>query len=395
MKKLVFTNGRVITLERVIPLGGVVVCNGKIEDVYSGEYSSFGNDAQIIDAAGRYISPGFIDIHVHGGGGHDFMCGEADKVIDACKIHMRHGTTAIVPTVSSADHQLFVSALAAINEASERMDNGPEVLGLHLEGPYFAMSQKGAQDARYVRDPNPAEYMQIINNFDNILRWSIAPELTGALKMAGVMRARGIRMSIGHSDALYDEAVRAFECGFDTITHLYSCCSTVRRINAYRHAGVLEAAFQLDGMMVEVIADGKHLPQSLLKLIYKIKGPESICLITDSISVGGLTGVKGEIYSQTCGATIVIEDEVAKLPDRSAFAGSVATTDRLVRTMAELDEVPIYQAVKMASATPAKNIGVFNRKGSLSPGKDADIVLFDDGVNVSTVMVNGNITYKA
>jgi N-acetylglucosamine-6-phosphate deacetylase len=168
----------------------------------------------------------------------------------------------------------------------------------------------------------------------------------------------------------------------------------VRRINAYRYAGIIEAAFLLDDMMVEIIADGKHLPASLLKLIYKIKGPDRICLVTDAIDAAGLKGVTGELYSKTLGSNIVIEDDVAKLPDRSAFAGSVATTDRLVRTMIRLADVPLYQAVKMMSATPAKAVGMFSRKGSLSIGKDADIIIFDDDIDISTVIVGGEVTFE-
>ena len=390
----VITGGRVVMLERVIESGGVVIKDGKIDRVFTGEYRPEGGE-RIIDAGGRFISPGFIDLHVHGGGGFDFMCGEADNVMLACKFHMRHGTTAIVPTLSAADPQVLVTAIGGITEAINKMkDDGPETLGVHLEGPYFAMSQKGAQNERYVRDPDPKEYMAIVNQFDTILRWTIAPELPGALEMAKVMKERGIRMCIGHSDALYDEAVQAYECGFDTIAHFYSAISTVKRVNAYRHAGIVEAGYQLDGMMVEIIADGKHLPPSLLKLIYKIKGPESICMVTDAISVAGLDHIQGEVYSQTGDMSVIIEDSVAKLPDRTAFAGSVATADRLVRVMNSLDEVPLYEAVKMMSATPARNIGIFDRKGSLSPGKDADILLFDDDICVSMVMVNGKISYE-
>jgi len=394
MNCTVITGGRVVMPDRIIESGGIVIKDGKIERVFAGEYHPEGGE-RIINAEGRFISPGFVDLHVHGGGGFDFMCGEADNVISACQFHMRHGTTSIVPTLSAADQQVLVTAIAGITEAKHKMrDGGPEILGLHLEGPYFAMSQKGAQNERYVRDPDPKEYMEIVDKFDTILRWTIAPELPGAVEMAKAMKERGIRMCIGHSDASYDEAVQAYECGFDSIVHFYSCLSTVRRINAYRHAGVVEAGYQLDGMMVEVIADGKHLPQSLLKLIYKVKGPERICLVTDAISVAGLEHIQDEIYSQTSDMNVIIEDSVAKLPDRSAFAGSVATADRLVRVMNALDEVPLYEAVKMASATPARNIGIFDRKGSLSPGKDADILLFDDNINISIVMVNGQITFE-
>ena len=227
------------------------------------------------------------------------------------------------------------------------------------------------------------------------MRWAAAPELPGALEMGRALTARGVRMSMGHSDATFDEALRAYECGYTCVTHLYSACSSVRRINAYRHAGIVEAAFLLDGMTVEIIADGKHLPDSLLRLIYKIKGPDRICLITDGISAAGLENVSGEIYDQSIHSKIIIEDQVAKMPDRSCFAGSVATTDRLVRTMHSLARVPMAEAVKMASATPARHLNIFDKKGSIAVGKDADLLFFDDDVRIRRVLVRGETVEDA
>ena len=394
MNKKLITNGKIIALERIIPVGSISVCDGLITGVYEGIERLPEPDETVVDAGGKYISPGFLDIHVHGGGGYGFLRSSVDDVISCSKAHMKHGTTSIVPTISSATNELIKESLENIKEATSNMTKGPEILGVHIEGPYFAMSQKGGQAAEYVRNPIKEEYMSIVDSFDNILRWSLAPELLGAHEMANELRKREILLSIGHSDALFDETIKAYECGFTTVTHLYSCTSTVRRINAYRFAGIIEAAFLLDGMMVEIIADGKHLPASLLKLVYKIKGPERTCLVTDAIDVAGLKDVKGEIYSQISDMNIIIEDDVAKLPDRLAFAGSVATTDRLVRNMINLADVPLYQAVKMMTATPAKNIGMFSKKGSLSTGKDADIIIFDDDINVSTVIVGGEVTFK-
>ena len=382
MNKKLITNGKIIALERIIPVGSISVCDGLITGVYEGIERLPEPDETVVDAGGKYISPGFLDIHVHGGGGYGFLRSSVDDVISCSKAHMKHGTTSIVPTISSATNELIKESLENIKEATSNMTQGPEILGVHIEGPYF------------VRNPIKEEYMSIVDSFDNILRWSLAPELPGALEMANELRKREILLSIGHSDALFDETIKAYECGFTTVTHLYSCTSTVRRINAYRFAGIIEAAFLLDGMMVEIIADGKHLPASLLKLVYKIKGPERTCLVTDAIDVAGLKDVKGEIYSQISDMNIIIEDDVAKLPDRLAFAGSVATTDRLVRNMINLADVPLYQAVKMMTATPAKNIGMFSKKGSLSTGKDADIIIFDDDINVSTVIVGGEVTFK-
>ncbi len=394
MKDILITNGRIIGLEGIIPNGSLSVSNGVITGIYAGDQRQPKEDEIAIDVGGKYISPGFIDIHLHGGGGYDFMAADPQQVMDCCKMHMKHGTTSLVPTTCSADHERFIKAMDNISQAHTSMKDGPCILGMHLEGPYFAMNQRGAQPANAIRNPDPNEYMEIVGRFGNILRWSVAPELSGAMEMARELVPRGIRMSIGHSDALFEEAVNAYECGFTTVTHLYSCTSTVRRVNAYRKAGIIEAAFLLDDMMVEIIADGRHLPSSLLKLIYKIKGPDRICLVSDALSVAGLNGIQGEIYSQTNDGMIIIEDDVAKLPDRSAFAGSVATTDRLVRTMVTEADVPLFQAVKMMSATPAKNIGVFEKKGSLAIGKDADILIFDEDIKINMVLVGGEITFN-
>ena len=389
MGELLIYNGRLLTQERQIDGGAVLLREGRIARVYEEKPEDLPPDTGYLDAEGRYIAPGFVDIHVHGGGGTEFMCDTSEEAETVCMTHLRHGTTSIVPTTSSAARQAFLRSMDSINRAARQMAHGPEILGIHMEGPYFADNQRGAQDPRHVRNPDPAEYLPILEQYPNIIRWSLAPELPGALEMAADLWKRGVQLSIGHSDALYEEAVRAYENGFTSITHFYSCTSTVRRINAYRHAGIVEAGYQLDDLYVEVIADGRHLPASLLKLIYKIKGADRICLVTDAVSPAGLAEVPNKLYSRTCGTDVIVEDAVAKLPDRSAFAGSVATADRLVRTMHQLADVPMREAVKMMSATPAKCIGVFDRKGSIAEGKDGDIVLFDDQVSVSAVIVRG------
>lgn len=389
MKKTLIYHGRVLTQERQVDNGAVLIEDGMITRVYDETPELNLADVEYIDAGGKYISPGFIDIHVHGGGGAEFMCDDPADVVTVCKTHLRHGTTSMVPTTSSAEQTAFVNSISSINQAAVTMKGGPNLLGIHMEGPYFAYNQRGAQDPKHVRDPKPEEYCSILDKYPNIIRWSLAPELPGALEMAAELRHRGVQLSIGHSDALFDDVIKAYEGGFTSITHFYSCTSTVRRINAYRYAGIVEAGYLLDDMTVEVIADGKHLPASLLKLIYKIKGPDHICLVTDAVGAAGLEQLEGELYSKTCGVNIVVEDGVAKLPDRSAFAGSVATADRLVRTMTTLAGVSMVDAVKMASATPAKCIGVFNRKGSIAPGKDADLLIFDENVNIEKVFVAG------
>jgi len=390
MNRLLVKGGRIITKTRIIPDGAILVEDGIIREVFE-QMPAIPPQAECIDANGLYISPGFIDIHVHGGGGSDFLTGEQTNNETICKLHLRHGTTSIVPTLSTSDRPSFDRALEAITKSSTAMRDGPNIPGIHMECPYFAQSQRGAQSEHFIRNPDPKEYLSLLEHFPNIIRWAVAPELPGAIKMGQDLHAQGVHLSIGHSDALYDEVLLAYENGYDCITHLYSATSIVRRINAFRFAGIVEAAFYLDGMTVEIIADGKHLPPSLLRLIYKIKGPDHICLVTDGISAAGLQGQTGEIFDTSSKQMIVIEDDVGKLLDRQSFAGSIATADKLVRNMIKLADVPLIQAVKMMSATPARMIGLEKRKGAISPGMDADLLVFDEDINIRHVMVGGRM----
>lgn len=384
----VLINGKVITPIKVIDKGGVIIEEGKIKEVFAGEYTGDLNEDNIIDVGGNFISPGFIDIHTHGGSGYSFQDGTPEAVITPAKAHMLHGTTSILPTFSSSTIEELLKAFDGINQAKKIMKDGPNILGIHIEGPYFSQEEKGAQDPKVIRKPNKEEYMKILGYSDDIVRWSIAPELEGALEMAKILTDRGILCSAAHTNAIYEQMLDAFESGFTHITHLYSGCSSVRRINAYRYAGVVESAYLIDEMTVEIIADGKHLPESLLKLVYKIKGPDKICLVTDSVMPAMMP--EGE-YARPDGRNIIVEDGVAKLTDRKSFAGSVATADRLVRTMVNLANVPLQDAVKMITLTPARIMKINDKKGSISCGKDADIVVFDDDINMCLVLVNGQV----
>jgi len=392
MKRIKIFNGRIITPYRVIKNGVVIAEDGKIASI--GKENVEIDDCLEINAKGSYVAPGFIDIHTHGSGGHDFMDGTVEAYIGAAEKHAQHGTTAIVPTTLTSTNEELKNTFVVYKEAKKINLNGAEFLGLHLEGPYFSMEQRGAQDPRYIRNPEPEEYLEILGWSDDIIRWSAAPELKGSLEFGRLMKSRGILPSIAHSNAIFEEVQEAFENGFTHITHLYSGMSGVRRINAYRYAGVVESAFIIDDMTVEIIADGAHLPASLLKLIYKIKGAENTALVTDSMRAAGMHEGEYILGSLKDGQRCIVEDGVAKLPDRTSFAGSVATCDRLVRTMTELADVPIADAVKMMTATPAGIIGVQNRKGSLAVGKDADIVIFDDRINVNMTIVGGKIVFQ-
>ena len=384
-------NGKILTPYRAFD-GTVLVQGGKILEVAEGDIEV--QDAVEIDAKGNYISPGFIDIHVHGGGGHDFMDGSEEAFLKIAEIHAMYGTTALMPTTLTSELDELYNTLEIYKQADKNNKKGAQFLGMHLEGPYFALSQRGAQDPRYIRNPDPKEYMDILSRSSDIKRWSAAPELKGAIEFCNHLRSKGILVAMAHTDAIYEEALLAFEAGYTLATHFYSAMSGVSRRACFRYAGVIETAYLLDEMDVEIIADGVHLPAPLLKLIYKIKGPDRIALITDAIRAAGMPPGDSIIGSKQNGLKVIIEDGVAKLPDRSSFAGSVATTDRLIRTMINMADVPLLEAVKMASQTPANILGLGASKGSLISGKDADIVIFDSNINVSTTIVQGRVIYN-
>lgn len=390
--RLKIFNGCVLTPYRTIQRGTVVVSDGRIASVSEGDIDVPGS--QEIDAGGRYISPGFIDIHVHGGGGCDFMDGSVDAFLTIARTHARYGTTAMLPTTLTSEKEELFHTLEIYRQASEENESGAQFLGVHLEGPYFAMNQRGAQDPRYIRNPDPVEYKDILAHSSDIRRWSAAPELEGALEFARYLKSKGILVALAHTDAIYEEALLGFENGFTLATHFYSCMNGVTRKTVYRYAGVIECAYLIDEMDVEVIADGIHCPPPLLKLIYKIKGIDRIALITDSMRAAGMPEGESILGSLSNGLKVIVEDGVAKLPDRSSFAGSVATTDRLVRTMVTKADVPLLNAVRMITKTPASILGIADRKGALVPGMDADIVIFDDNINIEHTIVGGKIIYS-
>lgn len=392
-KKTIF-NGKVITPYGIIENGYVVIHDNIIMDIGKGNVA-IPDDTLGIDAMGMFISPGFIDIHVHGGGGYDFMDGTVEAFLNIAETHVRYGTTAMNPTTLTSEMEDLFITLDFYKEAARLNTKGSEFIGMHLEGPYFALNQRGAQDARYIRNPNPDEYKRILDYSDDIVRWSAAPELPGAIEFGRYVRSKGKVLALAHTDAIYEEVLEAFNNGYSLATHFYSAMSGVTRRDAYRYAGVIEAGYLIDDMDVEIIADDVHLPPPLLKLVYKIKGPDRIALITDAMRAAGMPEGESVLGNIHTGLKVIVEDGVAKLPDLSAFAGSVATADRLVRTMLNEADVPLQDVIKMMSFTPARIMGINDKKGSLEKGKDADIVLFDEQINIAFTMIKGSVKYQS
>lgn len=345
-----------------------------------------------IDANGLYVSPGFIDIHTHGAGGYDFSDGEIEDIKNAAYTHATHGTTTIFPTSTSSSTQDILKFIGYVRDMiKENAPGKPHIAGSHLEGPYFADSQRGAQNPEYIKSPCREEYEKFIEAGEGtVRRISFAPELDGSLELCEYLAENGVIAAYGHTDAIYEEIKPLIDKGCNLATHLYSGMSGVTRRNLYRKLGGVETAFLEDDVYVEIIADGKHLPPELLKLIYKIKGSDKICLITDSMRGAGMgegesiLGPKNDPCSMKC----VIKDGIAFLTDMTAFAGSVATADRLVRVMYKGAQLPISECIKMITKIPAQLMGIADR-GNLKEGYKADLVFFDDDINIKKVIIEG------
>ena len=396
MKTTIIKGGTVLTGGTEFP-ADVVIRGGRI--AYMGpdgeSWTRQDNQCQdqpveIIDAAGKYVAPGFIDLHTHGGGGADFGDGTVEAFRKVLAFHGSHGTTLLYPTSMTGSLESLYKSIEAYNAVKSLGADGAAMGGWHMEGPYFASSKRGAQDPRYLKDPDPEEYMDIMRRTGGqIARWSLAPELPGAHDMARALKARGVLMAYGHTDASFEECEDAFNAGFTHMTHFFSGMSTVSRSGIYRRAGAVEYGYYNDDVTVELIGDGIHVPASMLKMIFKIKGADNIALVTDSIRAAGLPD--GDYELGEGGLRIRVAEGMASLADSQTLAGSVATMDFVVRTVWRLTSLPLAQVVKSATGTPARIMGVADRKGSLREGFDADIVIFDNDVNISQVIVGGKL----
>ncbi len=354
--------------------------NGKIKSVSQENLKA----EEEYDFTGKYVSAGFIDMHTHGAGGFPYMETTEEKVVSGANLQFLHGVTTVLPTISAGEFYQMENAVECISKAKRNKSLKPNILGAHLEGPYLSKNQSGAQGVSFITAPKKQDYTALIDKYGkDIARWTYAPENDENAEFCKYLTDKGIIASAGHTDAKLKDIELALKNGCNLITHFYSCTSTVTRDHGFRSGGVIEAGYLFDDMFVEIIADGKHLPIELVKLIIKLKGTDKVALITDSLDIAGTDIKEGNMN----GTEFIVEDGVCKLKDRSAFAGSIAMADTLIRFIAYDCGYGIETAVKMMTEVPS-NILKLN-KGKLEEGKDADIIVFDDNISVSDIFVLG------
>lgn len=390
MPKTIIKNAKVVTDK--IREASIIIEDSKIVAIDSNNIGTSENDT-VIDAKSLYATPGFIELHSHGAGGADFMDGTVEAFNQACETHLEHGVTTLLPTTVAAKDEEYINTINAIKKTKELRKDRQNVQGLHFEGPFFPLDRAGGMDERYIQDPNPSLYEKLIEESEGLIaRWSSAPELKGTLEFGDYCQKHGIVTSIAHTNATIKDVIKAKEHGFNHITHLYSDMSTITKESGFRILGVLECAFYMKDLWVEVIADGCHLPSDLLKMIYNLIGPERLQLCSDSIRPAGTDSEGKEVIvgSLENGIKGIVEDGVAKMMDRTAFLGSIALGNDLVKRTMKAAEIGLPETCRMLCENPAKIMNLSD-KGILAPGKDADIVLLNSDINVEKVFYKGKI----
>lgn len=371
------TNCKIVSDGKITD-SGIVIDNGKIVEITD----VCPDNCEIIDLGGDYISAGFIELHCHGGGGHEFIDATEEAVLSACKIHADGGTRVMYPTVSATDYDTMYKSLEVIERVRDKVPI--YIAGVHLEGPYLNPEMCGAQDDSIIRYPDKNEYTRLTERFSHLIaRWDYAPERDADNEFLSFLTKNDIIPSSAHTAAKYDDMKRAYEGGNRLVTHLYSCTSTVTREGGFRKLGVIESAFLYEGIFAEVIGDGAHIPKELMQMIYKIKGADRLCLITDAIRFAGMDG---DDLKYTGKIPYVIEDGVAKLADRSAFAGSIATMQNILKKTVEA-QIPLADTVTMLTKTPATVMGL-DGFGQIKAGYNAVFTVFDKDLNIKKDKLN-------
>jgi N-acetylglucosamine-6-phosphate deacetylase len=382
---MIFTNARLVFPDGVRDGLEIVESGGKICGIRAaGQYP----EPDAYSLGGNYLAPGFVDLHIHGANGRDTMEASAEAFHEICAYHASGGTTSLLLTTATAPLPQITAALAAVRSAMPAL---PQLAGVHVEGPFISPARPGAQNKAFIREPDAEAIDSLLEFGDVVKRVTLAPEVPGALAAIERLCERNIAVSGGHSDAWDEEARAAFERGMRHTTHTFNCMSSMRRRDGARVAGLLEFALSEPEIVCELIADGHHVSTTLMKMLYRAKGAEGICLVTDATAGAGLPE---NARFQLAGAECVVADGACWLADRSALAGSAARMIDLVRTMVHSVGVPLHEAMAMATTNPAQTIPL-REKGTLAVGTDADFVVLSPGLEVVQTFVAGEEIYRA
>jgi len=382
--RFALTNGLIVLPTQVLRDQALVIDAGRIAGMVTP--SDVSSDLPQIDVGGRLITPGLIDIHIHGAFGYTFNDATTAAFATITQENARCGVTSLLATTTTDAIENLLAALERAQQWMAAPQPSAQLLGVHVEGPYFSMAQRGAQDPAHIRNPDDGTVEQLLEYRDIIRILTFAPELPGALALVERLTMLGIMAAAGHSSAREEDVKPAIAAGLRHMIHLWSAQSTTIREGPWRKPGLLEVALTDERLTGEIIADGKHLPSTLMKLAYKCLGPDRLCAISDATSGAGLP--EGARFRMG-GMEYEVCEGVGMLFDRTAFAGSTTLLNQMVPVLTQQVGIPLVEAIRMATLTPARVIGVAGRKGSLEAGKDADIAVFNDDFTTWGVMIGG------
>ena len=386
---MILRGAHLVHPDRLEPRRDVRVLDGKIAEIGAALTAAAGEE--VLDVSGQFLAPGFIDLHIHGALRRDTMEATPEAFETICRHHAAGGTTSLALTTVTATLDEMLTVLRAVAAYQEQGSSGAQVLGVHLEGPYFSLEKPGAHRRELIRHPVADEYHKLLAYSAVITQMTLAPELPGALDLIALLRLRGIRVSGGHSDAWDEEAAAAHAYGMQQITHTFNCMSSARRRGPYRAAGLLEFAMSEPEILCELIADGRHVSPTLMRMLYQAKGPDGIVLITDATAGAGLAE---EEPFQLAEIACIVRDGVGLTADGTALAGSTASMIDCVRNMVQLVGVSLPEAVRMATLNPARALGLEEKKGILRTGAAADLVVFTGDFEVSHTLIAGRLAVR-
>ena len=387
-KRIIIINGTIITPFHLVSGKAIIVEKGRIKEIVNKEELSTATltEAEVIEGKDKFIVPGYIDMHVHGGGGSDVMDGDYEAINQIAIAHSHFGTTSFLPTTMTMSKDKIIRSLRSICEAVKKGTEGAEILGIHMEGPYINPEKKGAQKEEEIKKISIEEFLEFNQASGNLIRLvTIAPEMPGAIGLIKYLYKQGIIASVGHTNATYVQVQAGIQAGLSHVTHAFNA---MRELH-HREPGVVGAALTSPELTVEVIADGIHIHPIVLKILTKIKEGEKIVLITDAMRAAG---IKEGTYDLG-GQEVIVAKGQARLKD-GTLAGSVLTMDKAVKNMVNKVGIQLPKAIQMASFNPARSIGIDDKKGSLEPGKDADIVILNKNLETELTIVAGKIVYR-